>query len=373
MNHIEILKRAWHILWSYKALWVFGFILAVTTASGSRLNAANSTSSGGPSNNQPPPEFMGESFYENWEEVEEGFDLLFNEGIRTEIVNTIFAVAIGIGCLTFVIIIIAVIFRYMSETALIRMVNHYEETGEKLSIRQGFRLGFSRTAIRVFLVDLVINLPLFLLMIFLLIIFLAPLFLLLTASEAAGILGVVLTIGLFFVSIFVAIVIGVAISLLKHFFRRAVAIEGLSIFEAIGFGFNLVRDNLVAVILMGLIILGINIGFSILLIPVGLLVLIASAVVSGAIGLAVGGLMSLVSAGALPIVVGLVVGLPIFITLMVIPLGFIDGLREVYMSSTWTLTYREARTLERLGLEKLSTEFEADGNLPELDTPHQTS
>jgi hypothetical protein len=100
MNHKEILKRAWHILWNYKALWVFGFILAVTTISSSSSNAANSVSNSGPSsNNQPPPEYMGESFYEGWEEVEEGFDLFFNEGIRTDIVNTFFAIAIGIGCL----------------------------------------------------------------------------------------------------------------------------------------------------------------------------------------------------------------------------------------------------------------------------------
>ena len=28
MNYTKILKRAWHILWHYPALWVFGFLLA---------------------------------------------------------------------------------------------------------------------------------------------------------------------------------------------------------------------------------------------------------------------------------------------------------------------------------------------------------
>ncbi len=29
MKHSEILKRAWKILWDYKALWIFGVILAI--------------------------------------------------------------------------------------------------------------------------------------------------------------------------------------------------------------------------------------------------------------------------------------------------------------------------------------------------------
>jgi hypothetical protein len=363
MNHKVILKRAWNILWGYKALWIFGFILAVTTASGSSSNAANA-SNNNQSSNQPPSAFLGESFQEGWEEVTRDFEQFFTEGIRTDLVNTIFAVAIGIGCVIVVLMIIAVIFRYMSETALIQMVDQYEETGEKLSISQGFRLGFSRTAARVFLVDLIVNLPLFILVIFLIIMFLAPMFLFLTTSMPARVLGVVLTIGFFFVGIFVAIVLGAAISLLKHFFRRAVAIEGLGVFEAIRNGYQLVRKNLVNVALMWVITIGINIGFSIFLIPVALLVLITAAIFSGGIGLALGGLMGLFTGGALPIVVGLAIGLPIFIILMAVPLGFIDGLRETYMSTTWTLTYREVRALESLDLE-----FKEDEPFPELESP----
>ena len=95
-----------------------------------------------------------------------------------------------------------------------------------------------------------------------------------------------------------------------------------------------------------------------------LLVVVISAVFSGAIGLAVGGLMGLMTSGNLPIAVGLMTGIPIFIITMAIPLGFLDGLRETYISSTWTLTYREARALESLDLE-----LEADEPPPELDDP----
>ena len=33
MSHVEVLKRAWKMLWSYRAVWVFGIILALTTVS----------------------------------------------------------------------------------------------------------------------------------------------------------------------------------------------------------------------------------------------------------------------------------------------------------------------------------------------------
>ena len=33
MKHSQVLKRAWKILWSYRALWIFGAILAVAAGS----------------------------------------------------------------------------------------------------------------------------------------------------------------------------------------------------------------------------------------------------------------------------------------------------------------------------------------------------
>ena len=35
MDHIKILKRAFNITWVYRALWVFGIILALTTGGNS--------------------------------------------------------------------------------------------------------------------------------------------------------------------------------------------------------------------------------------------------------------------------------------------------------------------------------------------------
>jgi hypothetical protein len=363
MKHKDILKRAWQILWDYKALWIFGFILAITTASGSSSNAANSASNSN-QNQSTMEESWGESWdeswNEDWKEAEQEFERFFEEINPAEILTAAVSLAVLFGCMIVFIIIVVVIFRYMSETALIRMVDHYEDAGEKLSIRQGFRLGFSRTAVKVFLVDLVINLPLLVIGIAYVFLVMMPLLLLLTENDMAGVVGVVTAIGLFFIGIFLAFIIFTAISVLKHFFRRAVAIEGMGVFEAIGHGFQLVRKNLVDIGLMWLITIGINLGFSIILIPITLIMLIISAVFGGVVGLAVGGLMAMITEGALPIIVGVMAGVPIFFIMMIVPLGLLDGLREIFMSTTWTLTYREARALGGLRVESLDLEIDPD-------------
>ena len=54
-------------------------------------------------------------------------------------------IAAGIALLLVVLVLafVGAVVRYVSETALIRMVDQHEVTGEKLGVRQGFRLGWS--------------------------------------------------------------------------------------------------------------------------------------------------------------------------------------------------------------------------------------
>ena len=65
--------------------------------------------------------------------------------------------------------IVVAIARYVSETAVIRMVDEYEGSGNKMTVRQGFRIGWSRTAWRLFLINLIVNLPVIALVLVLLI------------------------------------------------------------------------------------------------------------------------------------------------------------------------------------------------------------
>mgnify|MGYP000659292038 CR=1 FL=1 len=46
MDYVKILKRAWETTWRYRALWVFGIILAITTASGGSSGGGGKHGSG---------------------------------------------------------------------------------------------------------------------------------------------------------------------------------------------------------------------------------------------------------------------------------------------------------------------------------------
>jgi hypothetical protein len=50
--------------------------------------------------------------------------------------------------------------------------------------------------------------------------------------------------------------------------------------------------------------------------------------------------------GATPWIMGLLVGLPIFIVVMLSPILFVSGLVEIYKSSIWTLAYRDLKAME---------------------------
>ena len=46
MDHFKILRRAFQLTWSYRALWMFGILLALTTAS-SGVNSGGGGGGGG--------------------------------------------------------------------------------------------------------------------------------------------------------------------------------------------------------------------------------------------------------------------------------------------------------------------------------------
>jgi hypothetical protein len=329
MDHIKVLKRAWEIMWRYRALWVFGIILALTTA-GLRGNGPQATfggdgdNGGGNSGFSPPgPE------------------------IPPEVVGILIAIGAAVACAIVIFIVVSVIARYVAETALIRMVDDYEETGEKRGVREGFRMGWSRTAWRLFLIDLLIGLPTAVVLIFLFLLALAPLLLWVTKNTVAGAIGTVATIGLFLLFVLLAIIVSLVLSLLMHFFRRACALEELGVIEAIREGFGVVRRHLKDVGIMWIIMTGLGLAWTLLMIPVTILLVIAGLILAGLPALLMGGLVSLVL-GPIGLILAAAIGIPILILVVAAPSLFLGGLAEVFKSSVWTLTYRELRALEGL-------------------------
>ena len=315
MDHVGILKRAFHITRRYRVLWIFGILLALFSSSGG--SGPNINIPGGGQGRAPggwPPGFTPPM-------VAPG---------------AIAGIVIACCCLLLLFVVAGIIISYLARTALYRMVDEIEETETSPSWREGFRLGWSKRALRIFGIDLVIGIPFAIAVILLLALALSPLLLLTVDSDALRVLGIVLTIGLVLLAIGVLIVAGVIVNTAKRFMHRQAALQGRSIGESIVLGYQMVRANLKDAAVMWLLMLGVGFGWGIVMIPVFIIVMLLAA--------AVGGLPAWAIWQATETLwLTLLVGIPLFFLIMIPPLVFLNGLYLVFQSSTWTLTYREFR------------------------------
>jgi hypothetical protein len=338
MDYGRVLKRAWDTVWRYKALWIFGAILALTAGGGSGANFYGS---------------RGEDF--GWQREWRLPDIPPN--VRGVLIG--FAIALAVELV--VLVVIASIARYVAETSLIGMVDEYEETGEKRRVGQGFRLGWSRTAWRLFLIDLLVGLPTAVAFLLLFALVAAPALLWLTGSTVAGALGTAVTVILFFPALLLVIVVGTLLAVLMRFFRRACVIEGLGVTASLRRGYRVAKQRWGKVAVMWLIMLGIGLGWVvasmvlfIVLVPLFILLALAGIVVGGLPALLAYWVAELASAGPgrwVPYIaaagVGIGFGLPVFVVVAGAPWLFVSGLMEVFKSSVWTQTYRELRARDQ--------------------------
>jgi hypothetical protein len=104
-------------------------------------------------------------------------------------------------------------------------------------------------------------------------------------------------------------------------------------------------------------VLGIGIGWGIatlilffLLIPLYLFMIIPALVIVGLPGLVIFGLASLFLAQPLAVLTALILVLPPFFLIVFSPLVLLGAWEQVFLSSLWTLTYREIMALESVNL-----------------------
>jgi hypothetical protein len=360
MSHTKVLKQGWHVLWHYRALWIFGIILALVTFS---WETAVLFDDNGDWERQGVTitRLNGETFWQAFQrtmqqevdeanrELSELFAQELGIGLKVHVLSMI-AVLMGIAAIAFVMGKIA---RYVSETALIRMVGAYQGTGERLGVWQGLRLGWSRSAGQLFLIDLVVDILAVLASILLFGLIFAPLPLWVNGSEGVIFTFAFLTAGLCCVAIGVVIVAATAASVLKRLARQACALDGLRVTEAIRKGSRALLQHLKDAGLMWLITFGLRLGWSVAMVPVVLLLVGAGLMLGGLPGIAAGGLVGLVATADMPVFVALALGVPIFLLVLVGPLVLLGGLRQVFVSSLWTLTYQELRFLESAESEPL--------------------
>jgi hypothetical protein len=356
VNVGQILKRSWQILWNYRILWIFGVLLALFAGGRGGGNGGGSNSS---IRNNNPGDFSG-NLPDNAPAWLRELGQWFAHNVQPlfahpeQHVSTFVLIFVAIFLFVLVCSLIAALVRYPAETAVVRMVDEYEQTGQKMGFRQGWKLGWSRRAFRLWVIDVLTGIPVFL--IALLIGGVAVLFFVgvnPSGSLPVGELAIVAAIGLAFLGIFLLIVVGVVLGLLRHFFMRKAALEGTGVIDSIKQGWQMFWRNWKSAGLMWLVMIGIGIGFGILsfiafflLIPIYLILLIPAGIVAAVPGLIVWGITGLFASGPLAWIVGILVALPFFFLVLFAPLTVLEGLYMVYESNVWTLTYREIKSLE---------------------------
>jgi hypothetical protein len=367
VNVTKILRRSWHILWNYRMLWVFGFILALTVGGSSFNRGGGSSSSDNNNNNnnyrpfnfQPGNDWQGLQGNTPREKLNDAFRQAGDAIQKLQAQHPVefrMGIAVAITALVVLIIlgIIGAILRYIAETAAIRMVDEYEQTGVKVGFRQGWKYGWSRPAWRLFLIDFIIHIPSFVLFVIL-----GLVGWWIASAALAGVRSTLITaliagVGLAFIAILVTVILMVVLFLLRDFAWRITTLEGNGAMESLRMATALVRRNWKSAGLMWLVMIGIKIvwgiAFFILIIP--LLIVSVVTALGGLVAAAVptlltAGIASLLAAPDYwPWIFAAIIGLPFFAVIAFSPILLVGGWGKIYETSTWTLTYREMKALE---------------------------
>jgi len=302
VEYTKILGRAWRITWRHKALWLFGFLLALTSGGGG--GGGGGTGSGAQS-----AAGLGNSVQLAW-------------------LLVLVPVLILIGL---VMIVASIIINPLSTAALIGMVGEIEET-EDTRARSGWRVGWSRFP-RVLAIGLLLGIPAAIAAFVLIGLGASPLLLLLLQRRALTAVAIVLTVLLTLLVVGVLIVGGVALSIMGKLAYRQCVLDKNGIFDSIRGGYRLARENPRQVGAVWLLLFGVDLATGIVMVPLALAVV--------AIAAAPSILVYIVTETAAPAVL---IGLPL-VLLGILFLTVLAGIVQVARSTTWTLTYLELPAL----------------------------
>jgi len=398
---LQVLRRSWHLVWRYRVLWVFGLVLALTTASfstammwryrsewdvpdslvniqlpnGSVIRVPGSVRvQDGRDGGQIILEYGGHTGGRSYR----AGDIIIRFASITEFSLAVVArdnmgrlevrelaprpdiMRLGISVLAIMLALAAVLLlvgrvaRYVAEASLLSLVDEYEEHGTRYGLLAGLRLGCSRAAWRIFCINWVVNLAVFALGLLVLVPLTIPLALWRGGWTLGGLASTMSGAGLVLISVLVLCTAGTLSTLLKPFFWRAAVLEQRSVVESVRRGWAVLRQHVRDGVMMWLLLLGVDLAWPLATAPLALGVVAIAVLLGGLSTLAaaaVGGLF--LEGTARWVAAGLVVGVPVFFLSLIGPLALLNGLREVFRSSAWTITYRELRGAEATAQERL--------------------
>ncbi len=320
MDYGKLLSRSFEVTFKYRVLWVFGFLLALFGGGGGgNFNFGNYTVGGG--NGSGNRGSTGGNVFPT---------------LPSEFWQTFSLVIAGILCLILILFLLSIVLRFVSRGALIGLVRELESNATTPTVRRGFSIGASRFW-QLLGIALTINIPLFIISVALILVAALPIIASIMPMISAGrsfdeIGGVFL--GGMFGSILLLCCAGIflwAVALVirpfYEFIVRECVVQKRGVLDSIRAGYRMVRANLGNVAVLYVLIIGIGIGFGIVMFFVGLFLIgipTAAAVLVGVAAQSVGP----------AVIVGLIFGIPMLLVLL-----FISGLFQAFESTLWTEGY----------------------------------
>lgn len=350
------IKRAWNTLWNYKVLWFFVLIMALTGAGG----GGGGGGGGGSSSWSNPSMQENFNFDTNqmsasapaWlREIGEWIDNdvapLFTPD---KMLSTIIWMIVIVAAISLVIGLLCALVRYPAETSVLRMVDDYEATGNKVKFKEGWKLGWNHRAFRLWLIDLIVGAPAFAIFVGLGIgVTLLVINMTKTGqfNQVPGVIGLLILAGFLF---FVLAIVMIFVGLWRQFISRAIAIDDAGVGEAFKKGWAMLAHNFKNSFLTWLVMLGMGIGFGFACILAFFILIPAFAVLAlpgtivGAIPAAIAyGITSIFASGPLVWVIAGMVFISFFFLVVFSPTSLLSGLYLLFESSIWTQTYREMK------------------------------
>ena len=370
MDTSKVLRKSWQTIWQYRTLWILAMVLALTAANtiylgpwqddqtqpnNSRIRITHTVTLGLP----------GDGLSIDLT-APAGRRVVFTDADGRPIpflaltdpsgqlgLSDIKAVAIEILILVGLIALLATIARYVAETAVIRMVSETEETGKKLTLREGLTLGWSARAARLFLIDLIIGLVGAGIIALVLSLSIGPIILVESHGFAAILLTAMGVFGMLGITGVLLVAGGLLVSLVMQTVRRACVIDDMGVTASISAGFTMLKCHLKEMGITWLIWIAIRILWApvcivvtLVLLPILLIFLLAGILVSLVPAALATGIAGPFVHGVTPWIIGMVAGLPVFILVAITPLLLIGGWVEIFKSSLWTFTYRALNVKE---------------------------
>ena len=313
---------------------MFGILLTLTFASSYSGGGGGSSAGGGGSSYLLPSQ---PQLAQSWSDLSHHLSRVTQSTGSAEVEPWAIVLIVLGSMLMLVLGLLFTVAHFVSQVALIRMVDIHEDTAEKLTWRQGFRLGWSKAAWRLFLISLAVGLVALLNFSLLFGMAALPAVLGSLAGEGWQVIGILFTVGMALPVLLLAIVTAVLVSIAMEPVRRVCVLEDLGVWASLRRGLHLVRVRFVDVSLMWLLTLGIRMGLAVALIPLIFILGGLAVLVGGLLGVLVYLVTATLAGGW---IFAVVLGGLVFLIVLGIPLSFVGGLLQTYLSTTWTLTYR---------------------------------